>query len=493
MLFLEKTTMFEALAEKLQNAFAKLRGNQKLTEADVDAALREVRMALLEADVNFKVVKNFVARVKERALGEGILEGLQPAQMVIKFVHEEMIATLSGTDAEGKPLTEAIPLTMASKPPTVLMLCGLQGAGKTTLAGKLGAHLKKLGRQPLLVACDLQRPAAVKQLEIVGEQVKVPVFSQTAGKTPVQVAVEAVEYAKQNRLDVVILDTAGRLHVDEALMEELKSLKAQTKPDEILLVLDAMTGQDAVNVATQFNDLLEVGGFVLTKVDGDARGGAAISVRAVVGKPIKLVGIGEKLDALEVFHPERMASRILGMGDVLTLIEKAEAAVDEKQAAAMEKKLKGGKFDFEDFLSMQQQMKRLGPLEQLFKLLPGVGAQLKDVDWSVPEKEMAKVEAIIRSMTAKERRSPELINGSRRKRIAAGAGVSVQEINQLLNQFEQMRRMMRAMSSGKGMPGMPGMPPMPGMRGMSGMPAGNPKKKKGGGSGGGGRFKLPFR
>jgi signal recognition particle subunit SRP54 len=306
----------------------------------------------------------------------------------------------------------------------------------------------------------------------------------------VQVATEAVEYAKQNRLDVVILDTAGRLHVDEALMDELKAIKDQTKPDEILLVLDAMTGQDAVNVATQFNDVLEVGGFVLTKVDGDARGGAAISVRAVVGKPIKLVGVGEKLDALEVFHPERMASRILGMGDVLTLIEKAEAAVDEKQAAEMEKKLKGGKFDFEDFLSMQQQMKRLGPLEQLFKLLPGVGTQLKDMDWSVPEKEMAKVEAIIRSMTAKERRSPELINGSRRKRIATGAGVTVQEINQLLNQFEQMRRMMRAMSSGKGMPGMPGMPPMPGMRGL---PAGNPKKKKDGGSSGGGRFKLPFR
>uniref|UniRef100_UPI00286B5AE5 signal recognition particle protein n=1 Tax=Armatimonas sp. TaxID=1872638 RepID=UPI00286B5AE5 len=457
---------------------------------DVDAALREVRMALLEADVNFKVVKNFVARVKERAMGENILEGLQPAQMVIKFVHEEMIATLSGTDAEGKPLTEAVPLTMSPKSPTVIMLCGLQGAGKTTLAGKLGAHLKKLGRQPLLAACDLQRPAAVKQLEVVGGQVKVPVYAQLTGKTPVQVAMEAVDFAKENRLDVVILDTAGRLHVDEVLMDELKAIKAQTKPDEILLVLDAMTGQDAVNVATQFNDVLEVGGFVLTKVDGDARGGAAISVRAVVGKPIKLVGVGEKLDALEVFHPERMASRILGMGDVLTLIEKAEAAVDEKQAAEMEKKLKGGKFDFEDFLSMQQQMKRLGPLEQLFKLIPGVGTQLKDMDWSVPEKEMAKVEAIIRSMTAKERRNPELINGSRRKRIAAGAGVGVPEINQLLNQFEQMRRMMRAMSSGKGMPGMPGMPPMPGMRGL---PAGNPKKKKDGGSSGGGRFKLPFR
>lgn len=481
--------MFESLAEKLQAAFSKLRGNQKLTEADIDAALREVRMALLEADVNFKVVKNFVARVKERALGEQILDGLQPAHMVVKFVHDEMVATLSGVDAEGKPLTEAVPLVMASKPPTVIMLCGLQGAGKTTLAAKLANHLRKQGRQPLLAACDIQRPAAIKQLQVVGEQVKTPVFT-LPGKNPVEIATAAVEYAKQNRLDVVILDTAGRLHVDEALMEELQSIKRETQPQEVLLVLDAMTGQDAVNVATQFNEAIEVGGFVLTKVDGDARGGAAISVRAVVGKPIKLVGIGEKMDALEVFHPERMASRILGMGDVLTLIEKAEQAVDEKRAMEMEKKLRVGKFDFEDFLEMQQQMKRLGPLEQLFKLLPGVGTQLKDVDWSVPEKEMAKVEAVIRSMTAKERRNPEIINGSRRKRIAAGAGVSVQDINRLLDQFEQMRRMMRSMSSGKGMPGMP---PMPGMRGLPGMPAANPKKKKDGGSSGGGRFKLPFR
>ena len=481
--------MFESLAEKLQAAFSKLRGNQKLTEADIDAALREVRMALLEADVNFKVVKNFVARVKERALGERILEGLQPAQMVVKFVHEEMVTTLSGVDAEGKPLTEAVPLAFSAKPPSVLMLCGLQGAGKTTLAGKLASHLRKQGRQPLLAACDIQRPAAIKQLQIVGEQVKTPVFT-LSGKSPVEIAREAVEYAKQNRLDVVILDTAGRLHVDETLMEELQAIKRETTPDEILLVLDAMTGQDAVNVATQFNEIIEVSGFVLTKVDGDARGGAAISVRAVVGKPIKLVGVGEKMDALEVFHPERMASRILGMGDVLTLIEKAEQAVDEKRALEMEKKLRVGKFDFEDFLEMQQQMKRLGPLEQLFKLLPGVGSQLKDVDWSVPEKEMAKVEAVIRSMTAKERRTPEIINGARRKRIAAGAGASVQDINRLLNQFEQMRRMMRSMSSGKGIPGMP---PLPGMRGLPGMPSNNPKKKKDGGTSSGGRFKLPFR
>jgi signal recognition particle subunit SRP54 len=483
--------MFEALAEKLQAAFSKLRGNQKLTEADVDAALREVRMALLEADVNFKVVKSFVARIKERAIGEQVLDGLNPGHMVIKFVHEELIAVLSGIDADGKPITEAVPLTLAAKAPTVLMLCGLQGAGKTTLAGKLAAMLRKQGRQPLLAACDIQRPAAIQQLQIVGEQVKVPVFT-APGKSPVVVASEAVEFARQNRLDVVILDTAGRLHVDDGLMEELQSVKAATKPDDILLVLDAMTGQDAVNVAALFNDAIGVDGFVLTKVDGDARGGAAISVRAVVGKPIKLVGVGEKMDALEVFHPERMASRILGMGDVLTLIERAEAAVDEKTAVEMEKKLRQGKFDLEDFLVQMQQLKRLGPMEQLLKMIPGVAPAMKDVDFSQGEKEMGKFEAIVRSMTPKERRAPEVINGARRKRIALGAGVSVQEVNRVLNQFEQMRQMMRMLASGgPGGKGLPGMPAMPGFRGMPGMPTGSKKKK--GDSGGSGRFKLPFQ
>jgi signal recognition particle subunit SRP54 len=394
--------MFESLAEKLQIAFAKLRRNAKLTEADVDEALAEVRKALLEADVNFRVVKNFVGRVKEKAVGEQVLEGLNPAHQVIKFVHDELVLTLSGEDFDPKKAE----LVFAPKPPTVLMLCGLQGAGKTTLAGKLAKRLKGQGRQPLLAACDIQRPAAITQLQVVGGQIGVPVYTR-AGAGPVEVAQEAVAYAKENRLDVVILDTAGRLHIDEALMDELKSVKAQTQPDEILLVLDAMTGQDAVNAAREFDGALDVGGFVLTKMDGDSRGGAAISVRAVVGKPIQLLGVGEKMDALEPFHPDRMASRILGMGDVLTLIEKAEAAVDEKQAVEMEKKLRTGKFDLEDFLSQMQQMRRLGPMEQLLKLLPGVGTHLKDVDWSAGEKEMARFEAIVRSMTSTVRAESE--------------------------------------------------------------------------------------
>jgi signal recognition particle subunit SRP54 len=505
--------MFEALAEKLQSAFQRLRGNAKLTEADVDTALREVRIALLEADVNFRVVKDFVARVKERAVGELILEGLNPGHQVIKIVHEEMIRLLSGdtkqddeeTEDEETPETSAltappkgmertsrrvataavepIPLNLGDKKPSVLMLCGLQGAGKTTLAGKLAKYLQKQGKSVVLAACDVQRPAAVKQLQIVGEQVKTPVFS-IPGADPVRIAGDAVTWAKENRADVVILDTAGRLHVDDALMEELRGVRDATRPDDILLVLDAMTGQDAVTVAKEFNDAIGVGGFVLTKVDGDARGGAAISVRAVVGKPIKLIGVGEKMDALEVFYPDRMASRILGMGDVLSLIEKAEEALDEKKAAEMEKKLRTGKFDFEDFLDQMQQMKRLGPLQDLLKLLPGVGTQLKDVDFEAGEKEMGRVEAIVRSMTAAERRNPDLINGSRRKRIAAGSGVTVEQVNQVLKQFEQMRQMMKGIASGK-MPGMGGrMMPMahPGAR--------KKDKKKGGGGKSGPGFRL---
>ncbi len=471
--------MFESLAEKLQSAFARLRRNAKLTEADVDEALAEVRKALLEADVNFKVVKNFVARVKEKALGEQVLEGLDPAHQVVKFVHDELVLTLSGESFDPK----SAELAVAAKPPTVLMLCGLQGAGKTTLAGKLAKRLKSQGRQPLLAACDIQRPAAIQQLQVVGGQVGVAVYTR-AGASPIEAAQEAVAYAKENRLDVVILDTAGRLHVDETLMDELKAVKEKTRPDEILLVLDAMTGQDAVNAAREFDAALDVGGFVLTKMDGDSRGGAAISVRAVVGKPIKLIGVGEKMDALEPFHPDRMASRILGMGDVLTLIEKAEAAVDEKQAVEMEKKLRTGKFDLEDFLSQMQQMKRLGPIEQLLKLLPGVGTHLKDVDWSAGEKEMARFEAIVRSMTPRERRAPEIINGPRRKRIATGAGVAVQEVNTTLNRFEQMRQLMRGMASGN-LPGMGGMPPMR----LPGASSGNKKQKKGKSTG---RFKPPF-
>jgi signal recognition particle subunit SRP54 len=363
------------------------------------------------------------------------------------------------------------------------MLCGLQGAGKTTLAGKLAAYLRKQGKMPVLAACDVQRPAAIQQLQIVGKQVETSVFT-IPGADPVRIAREAVAWAKANLADVVILDTAGRLHVDDTLMDELRAVRDATQPSDILLVLDAMTGQDAVNVAREFDQAIGVGGFVLTKIDGDTRGGAAISVRAVVGKPIRFVGVGEKMDALEPFYPDRMASRILGMGDVLSLIEKAEQAVDEKQAAAMEKKLRTGKFDFEDFLEQMQQMRKLGPLQQLLEMLPGVGAQLKQVDFAAGEKELAKFEAIIRSMTGEERRRPEVLNGSRRKRIAAGAGVSVQEINQAVQKFEQMRTLMKGLSSGK-LPGMGRMAPM--------MPGGvASRKKKGKGGGGQNRFKLPF-
>lgn len=477
--------MFDNLAEKLQTAFAKLRGNQKLTEADIDEAMRIVRSALLEADVNFRVVKSFVSRVKEQALGAEVLDGLQPGQQVIKFVHDELVRTLSGIGPdESIDGAVAVPLNIQSRAMTVMMLCGLQGAGKTTLAGKLAKRLIGQGKQVLLAACDIQRPAAIQQLQVVGGQVGATVYTQ-AGMGPVDVAKNAVAFATEKRLDIVILDTAGRLHVDGSLMDELKAIHAATSPHETLLVVDAMTGQDAVNVATQFTDAIDVTGFVLTKVDGDTRGGAAISLRAVAGKPIKLAGIGEKMDALEPFHPDRIAQRILGMGDVLSLIEKAEAAVDEKRAVEMEKKLRQGKFDFEDFLEQMQQMRKLGPLEQLLKMIPGVGSQLKDVDFGAGEKEMAKFEAIVRSMTPKERKNPEIINGSRRKRIAAGSGVPVSDVNMALNRFEQMRNLMKGLSSGK-MPGLSGMPAVPGMPGQR-RPA-----KKGKGGGPSGRIRPPF-
>ena len=471
--------MFDVLTEKLQAAFQKLRGNAKLTEADVDVALREVRLALLEADVNFRVVKDFVGRIKERAIGDHILDGLNPGQQVIKLVRDEMITLLAGEEVTG----EASALVFAPRAPSVIMLCGLQGAGKTTLAGKLALLLRKQGKTPVLAACDVQRPAAIQQLQIVGKQVETPVFT-IPGADPVHIARESVVWAKAHFADVVILDTAGRLHVDDALMDELRQVKEATQPSDILLVIDAMTGQDAVNVARQFDESIGVGGFVLTKIDGDTRGGAAISVRAVVGKPIKFVGVGEKMDALEIFYPDRMASRILGMGDVLSLIEKAEAAVDEKTIAEMEKKLRAGKFDFEDFLEQMQQMRKLGPLQQLLELIPGMGGQLKGMDFAAGEKQMAQFEAIVRSMTSQERRRPEVLNGSRRKRIAAGAGVTVQEVNQVLQQFEQMRTLMKGLTSGK----------LPGMGRMAAMSPGAKKKKPkgGGGSSGQNRFRLPF-
>ena len=428
--------MFGNLAEKLSNAFKHFRSKGKLTEADVKEGMREVKLALLEADVNFKVVKEFIKTVSERAVGSEVLESLMPAQQVIKIVHEELIKLMG---------TEAAKLAVNPKPPTVIMMVGLQGAGKTTHTAKLAAHLKSKGKHPLLVACDVYRPAAVDQLKIVGESAGVPVFSLGTKISPVEIAKAGVEHAKKNGLDTVFIDTAGRLHVDEELMKELSSIKAAVCPAEILLVVDAMLGQDAVNVASSFNDLLDITGVVLTKMDGDTRGGAALSIRHVTGKPIKFVGTGEKLDALEVFHPDRMASRILGMGDVLSLIEKAEEAFDQKQAAELEKKMREQTFSLEDFLMQMRQLKKMGNLEQLIGMIPGANmGALKNAQ--LDEKQMQRTEAMILSMTKKERLHPEIINGSRRKRIAAGSGTTVEDLNKLLKQFEQMKKMMKQLT-----------------------------------------------
>lgn len=432
---------FESLGEKLQGVFKKLRGKGKVSEADVKEAMREVKLALLEADVNFKVVKEFVARVSEKAAGSEVLESLTPGQQIIKIVNEELTELMGGAQAR---------LTFSSKPPSVFMLVGLQGAGKTTTCAKLAGSVKKqLDKRPLLVACDVYRPAAVKQLEVVGAQLDIPVFTLEGSKNPVEISRAAVEHAAKHGNDPVIIDTAGRLHIDEELMGELCDIKAAVNPNEILLVVDAMTGQDAVNVSKSFNEQLGIDGVILTKLDGDARGGAALSVRQVTGKPIKYVGMGEKLGDLEPFYPDRMASRILGMGDVLTLIDKAQEAFDEKQAAELEKKLTTNGLDLEDFLEQLQQIKKMGPLEQVISMMPGMSAKLpKDI--SIDNKQLARPEAIIRSMTPKERRNPSIINASRKVRIANGAGVRVQDVNALLKQFEQMRSMMKQFSSPKG-------------------------------------------
>ena len=431
--------MFQGLSDKLQETFKRLKGKGKLKEADVTEAMREVRVALLEADVNFKVVKDFVAKVKERSIGLDVLESLSPAQQVIKIVHEEMIALMGG--ATGKIL-------IASKPPTVIMLIGLQGAGKTTHAAKLANMLNKQGKHPLLVACDIYRPAAIKQLQVLGEQLKLPVFS-LGQESPVKIAKASLEHAHSNGHDVVIIDTAGRLHINEELMGELRDIKTAVKPHEILLVVDAMTGQDAVNVAESFHKELGLDGIILTKLDGDTRGGAALSIKAVTGCTIKFAGMGEKMDAIEPFHPDRMASRILGMGDVLTLIEKAQESFDEKKAKEMEQKLRKQEFTLDDFLDQMQQMKKMGPLSSILEMLPGVGKQLKDV--KIDEKDTAHIEAIIRSMTAEERRKPVLIKDSRKKRIAKGSGTSVQEVGSLLKRFEQMQKMMKQFAGPGGM------------------------------------------
>ena len=440
---------FEGLTDKLQGAFQKLKGKGKLTEADVKAVMREVRMALLEADVNYLVVKEFIKRATERCIGQETLESLSAQQQIIKIVNEELTAVMGGTNAK---------LTFSSSPITVYMLCGLQGAGKTTMAGKLGGYLKKQGKKPLLAACDIYRPAAIKQLQVVGGQVDVPVFERGT-QDPVKTAQEAIERARYYGNDVIILDTAGRLHIDEALMDELARIEAAVKPQEILLVVDAMTGQDAVNVAKTFNEKLEISGVILTKLDGDTRGGAALSVRQVTGKPIKFAGTGEKLTDIEPFHPDRMASRILGMGDVLSLIEKAQETFDEQESEKLARKVKNAELTLEDFLSQMQQIKKMGPLSKVLSMLPGMG-QIKDLD--IPDNAMSKPEAIIRSMTPRERAHPEILNASRRRRIAAGSGTTVQDVNQLIRQFDSMRQMMKqAMNGRRGSRGrMRRMPPM---------------------------------
>ena len=431
---------FEGLTDKLQNAFRKLSSKGKLTEADVKTAMREVRMALLEADVNYLVVKDFVRKVTERAVGADILASLTPGQQVIKIVNEELTELMGGQNAR---------LTYSPQAPTIYMLCGLQGAGKTTMAGKLGLMIKKGGKKPLLAACDVYRPAAIKQLQVVGEQAGVEVFERGQGD-PVQIAKEAVEYARYYGRDPVIIDTAGRLHIDENLMQELRDVRATVKPQEILLVVDAMTGQDAVTVAKTFNDELGVDGVILTKLDGDTRGGAAISVRAVTGKPIKFSGVGEKLTDLEPFHPDRMASRILGMGDVLSLIEKAQDTFDEKEAGKLVAKVRTNSFTLEDYLDQIRQLGKMGSITDVLKMIPGVGSKLKDVEIDEDKvvKAQKKNEAIILSMTRMERRNPDILNASRKRRIAAGSGATVQEVNLLLKQFDQARSMMKSVMGG---------------------------------------------
>ena len=434
---------FENLSSKLQDVFKNLKGKGKLTEKDVKEALREVKLALLEADVNFKIVKEFIQKVSDKAIGEDVFNSLTPGQQVIKIVNDELIELMGTTQSK---------LTFSSKSPTVYMMVGLQGAGKTTTTGKLSGLLRKQGKSPLLIACDVYRPAAIKQLQIVGSTYNIPVFSMGDKQNPVDIAKAGISHAQSNGHDVVIIDTAGRLHINEQLMDELKDIKSEVRPHEILLVIDAMTGQDAVTVADTFNGQLGIDGVIVTKLDGDTRGGAALSVRYVTGKPIKYIGMGEKLEDLEPFHPDRMASRILGMGDVLSLIEKAQQAFDEDEAKELEKKMRSQDFSLEDFLSQMQQIKKMGPIKNILDMIPGVGSQLNLDEADINEKAIVHVEAIIQSMTIEERRNPAVLNGSRKKRIANGSGRSIQEVNRLLKQFEEMKKMMKQfsdMSKGK--------------------------------------------
>jgi signal recognition particle subunit SRP54 len=439
--------VFDALSDKLQSALGDLRGRGTLDEETISRAMREVRLALLEADVNLEVTRDFVAHVRERALGEDVRKSLTPGQQVVKIVHEELTALMGSGSSQ---------LAFSPRPPTTILLAGLQGSGKTTAAGKLALLLQKDGRKPALVAADLQRPAAIEQLIQLGAQVGVPVYADERSD-PVKAVRDGIDRAKQDGRDVVVLDTAGRLHVDEALMDELAAVRREAKPTNVLLVLDSMTGQEAVNVAKAFQERIDFDGVVLTKLDGDARGGAALSVKAVTGRPIKLASVGEKLDALEWFHPDRMASRILGMGDMLTLIERAEAAVADDEKDELERRMMAGEFTFDDFLKSYRMLRRMGPLQGVMKLIPGMGKQLEGLD-QVNEKELARVEAIVLSMTPRERRVPHVIDGSRRKRIAAGSGTTVTEVNRLLEARKQMAKMMKMMGSGK-MPTAPGQPP----------------------------------
>lgn len=440
---------FEGLSDRLQKTIKKITGKGKVSEQDVKEMTREVRLALLEADVNFKVVKDLIKRIKERAIGQEVMDSLTPGQQVIKVVKEELTELMGGEQSK---------IAVAEKSPTVIMMVGLQGAGKTTTTGKLANLLrKKHNRNPLLVACDVYRPAAIKQLETLGTQLNMPVFSMGTEANPVDIATKAIDQAKQDHQDYVIIDTAGRLHVDNELMDELQQIKQSVKPDEIFLVVDAMTGQDAVNVAESFNEQLDISGVVLTKLDGDTRGGAALSIKAVTDKPIKFAGMGEKLDQLEAFHPERMASRILGMGDVLTLIEKAQTNVDEKQAKELEEKMRSMSFTFDDFLEQMGEVKKMGPLEDLLSMLPGAGKMKGLKNAQIDESQLTQVEAIIQSMTKKERQEPAIMNASRKKRIAKGSGTSVSQVNRLLKQFSEMKKMMKQMTNaqkgkkGKGM------------------------------------------
>lgn len=441
--------MFESLTTKLQNVFDRLGRRGKLTEADVDAALREVRLALLEADVHYTVVKDFIARVRARAVGAEVMRSLSPAQQVIKIVHEELIATL------GEPGT----LNLNGPQPAVIMLVGLQGSGKTTMAAKLALRLRKGGARPLLVAADTYRPAAVEQLQILGRQIDIPVHAEGIEPDPPDICTRAVALARERGYSPLILDTAGRLHIDDEMMNEVAAIKARTKPAEVLLVVDAMTGQDAVRVATEFHQRLGLTGLILTKIDGDARGGAAISIRSVTGVPIKFLGTGEKVDAIEPFQPDRLAGRILGMGDILSLIERAQEAVefDEEQARRFEKKLREASFDLEDFLTQLRQVKKMGPLSQLLEMIPGMNRLAAEITPEMTDGRMRQIEAIISSMTPAERRHPEIINASRKRRIARGSGTSVQDVNMLLHEFRQMQRMMKQLSSGRGRGGLLGL------------------------------------